>query len=433
MIDIEAFDGRHRILENAASPLRDAGGIIVGAVVVNQDVTDAERAREEVARRARQQEAVAQLSLCALRGDEMQRLFEQAAALVMSTLGVEYGFVAEWVPAKEEMVVRATAGPWNEEVVRRITVRTLPGLMAWFYMRSELPVVVADLPHETRFAPCEMLLEHGVKSGIAVPIGGKDRPFGVLEGNTTRLRTFAEDEVSFVWSVANVLATCIEQRRAAHELEEKREQLRALSGKLIAAQEAERRAVARELHDDFGQVLTAIKLNLMRNERDTAGSISLVDGAIARMRDLAHDLRPPMLDELGLSASLRWYVEREARRAGLEYQFADAPPGVRPSPGVEVTCFRVAQEAVTNVIRHAHARRIEVELRVAGGALELEVRDDGRGFDVGEAQRRATRGGSQGLLSMQERVALAEGSLEIDSAPGRGAAVRARFPLGGVR
>jgi two-component system sensor histidine kinase UhpB len=254
----------------------------------------------------------------------------------------------------------------------------------------------------------------------------------VLEGNTTRLRRFASDEVNFVWSVANVLATSIEQSRAALELERKREQLRSLSGKLIAAQEAERRAVARELHDDFGQVLTAIKLNLMRKQRDAAESIALVDGAIARMRDLAHDLRPPMLDELGLPASLRWYLEREARRAGLDYHFADTAPDVRPSACVEVTCFRVAQEALTNVIRHAQAGRVEVELRVAGGALELVVRDDGRGFDVAEAQRHAIRGGSQGLLSMQERVALAEGDLQIDSAPRRGTAVRARFPLRGA-
>src|SRR5438105_13761266 len=171
----------------------------------------------------------------------------------------------------------------------------------------------------------------------------------------------------------------------------------------------------------------------MRRERDEAESISLVDGAIARVRDLAHDLRPPMLDELGLAASLRWYVEREARRAGLEFHFAIVPPEVRPPPGVEATCFRVAQEALTNIIRHAHARRVDVELRVLGDTLELVVRDDGRGFDVAAARRRAGRGESQGLLNMQERVALAGGTLEIDSAPGRGTTVRAHFPPGGAR
>src|SRR5207248_6027647 len=123
-------------------------------------------------------------------------------------------------------------------------------------------------------------------------------------------------------SMANVLASAIERKRVAGELERKREQLQALSRKLIEAQEAERRSVARELHDDLGQVLTAIKLNLERRERDQAESVALVDGAIARMRDLAQDLRPPLLDELGLESSLRWYVEREARRAGLEFDLA---------------------------------------------------------------------------------------------------------------
>jgi signal transduction histidine kinase len=228
--------------------------------------------------------------------------------------------------------------------------------------------------------------------------------------------------------MASVLATAVEQRRAARELGQKREELQALSRQLIEAQEAERRAVARELHDDFGQVLTAIKLNLMRKERDQAESIALVDGAIARVRDLAHHLRPPMLDDLGLSASLRWYVDREARRAGLEAHLEIEPVQGRLAPTVETTCFRVTQEALTNVIRHAHATRVEVELRLAPDGPRLEVRDDGRGFDTLAAR---LTGDGQGLLGMRERVALAGGELEIDSVPGRGTTVRAHFPREG--
>jgi signal transduction histidine kinase len=341
--------------------------------------------------------------------------------------------VLESVPDRSELVFRAIAGSWKPDVLPRVTVRTEPGLMSWFSLRAKAPLVIADLAAETRFVPCDLLRAQGVVSGINVAIPGLERPFGILGAHSTRPRAFTEDEVSFLWSVTNVLATSIEQRRAAGELREKREQLHALSGKLLEAQEAERRAVARELHDDFGQILSAIRMNLTRKEPDRAETISLVDGAIARMRDLAHDLRPPMLDELGLAASLRWYVKREGRRAGLEFHFAIAPPDLRPPPGVEITCFRVAQEAFTNVIRHANARRVDVELRVAGDVLELVVRDDGRGFDVAGARRRATRGESQGLLNMQERVALAGGELEIDSAPGQGTAVRARFHLGGAR
>ena len=252
----------------------------------------------------------------------------------------------------------------------------------------------------------------------------------MLGAHSTKLCKFSEDEVNLVWSVANLLATAIEQQRAAGELAEKREQLQALSRQLIEAQEAERRVVARELHDDFGQVLTAIKLNLVRRDADQAESIALVDGAIARMRDLAQDLRPPLLDELGLPASLRWYVQREATRAGLEFQVDLASFERRPSPSVETTVFRVAQEALNNVIRHAGATRVEVELRVEGDRLRLSIRDDGKGFDVAAARKRAARGGSQGMLSMQERVALAGGELAIESSPGRGTSVRVGLPLG---
>ncbi len=216
---------------------------------------------------------------------------------------------------------------------------------------------------------------------------------------------------------------------AEEELPRRAWQQEALSRKLIEAQEAERRAVARELHDDFGQVLTALKLNLQRRDRDDAETIALVDGAIARMRELAQDLRPPLLDEFGLAASLGWYVEREAKRAGLDFRLALAPLARRPPIAVETTCFRIAQEALTNVVRHAQARLVEVELSEANGTLLLTVRDDGQGFDVAAARRRAAQGGSQGLLSMQERVTLADGDLHIDSTPSRGTAVRARLPL----
>lgn len=425
-------DGSVHWIFGRATVVRDESARPVRVYGTNADITERKRAEDELARRARQQAAIAQLSLSALAGGGLQPLFEEASALIARTLGVDYGAVLEWLPDKELMEFRAGSGPWVDETVRRIAVPTTPGSMAEFYMASRAPVVVTDLAHEARFSPGALLLEHGVKSGIAAPIPGTLRPYGVLEASARQVRVFTEDEVNFTGSMASVLASSVEQRQAACELVEKRQQLEALSRKLIEAQEAERRAVARELHDDFGQVLTALKLNLQRRDRDDGESIALVDGAIGRMRDLAQDLRPPLLDEFGLDASLSWYVEREAKRAGLTFRLALAHLEQRPPAAVETTCFRVAQEALTNVIRHAQARAVEVELSQANSTLQLVVRDDGRGFDVLAARRRAAHGGSQGLLSMQERVALAGGDLEIDSAPGRGTSIRVRLPLAAV-
>lgn len=417
-------DGSIHSIHGLATVVRDQAGRPVRVYGTNREVTDRKRWEEELARRARQQAAVAQLSLTALRGEGLQPLFDEAVQLLAQTLPAHRTMLLESLPDRSEMMFRAIGGSWTG-VTPSITLHTEPGFMTWFSLQAKTPVVVGELAAETRFVPCEVLCSEGVVSGISVPIPGKDRPYGVLGAHTIRQRTFTEDEVRFVWSMANVLATSIEQHRAVDELREKREQLHVLSGKLLEAQEAERRAVARELHDDFGQVLTAIKMNLMRKQQDQAESIALVDGAILRMRDLAHDLRPPLLDELGLDSSLRWYVEREATRSGLEFKLAFSPLPERPPPAVETTCFRVAQEALTNVIRHAHARLVSIELRGEDGGLVLVVRDDGTGFDVEAARRRIA---SQGLLGMQERVALVGGKLDVRSGPG-GTTVTASLPF----
>ncbi len=205
--------------------------------------------------------------------------------------------------------------------------------------------------------------------------------------------------------------------------------LRKLSRRLIEAQETERRAIARELHDDLGQVLTALRINMVTRHGDDAESLALVDGALARLRGLAQQLRPALLDEQGLAASLRWYVERESKRAGLEASLTVEAREPRPPVTLEVAVFRIVQEALTNVIRHAAATRVAISVSYSNDALHLIMRDDGRGFDVAAARKRATTGASQGLINMYERVALAGGELTIDSAPGEGTSVELRVPL----
>jgi two-component system sensor histidine kinase UhpB len=241
--------------------------------------------------------------------------------------------------------------------------------------------------------------------------------------------TVVRDDSGKAIRVYGTNADITQRKRTEVELARRAQQLESLSRKLIQAQETERRALSNELHDDLGQMLFALKLNLERNGKGDPESMSLVEGAISRMRDLVQSLRPPLLDEYGLEASLRWHVEREAARAGLAFNLDVGALDKRPPVTVEITCFRIAQEALSNAIRHAGARRIDVELHEADGQLQLTVRDDGRGFDATAARARAATGGSQGLLGMQERAGLVGGELEIDSAPGHGTTLRASLPL----
>ena len=387
LIDIETFDGRRKTMENYAAPIRDAKGTITGAVVVNEDVTERVRAEE------------------ALRKTE--RLLVEAEQL---------GQTGSW---EQDLVSQQV---FNTEANRRLFFGEDRGKGA--RLEDYLEAIHPD-DRGWVIRRREQLLAGTGSGDIEYRVVWPDASVHWIFGRATVVRDQSGRPIRSYGTNADIT----ERKHAEQELARRTQQLEALSRKLIEAQEAERRAVARELHDDFGQVLTALKLNLQRRDRDDSESIALVDGAIARMRDLAQDLRPPLLDEQGLDASLRWYVEREATRAGLAFRLALTHLDERPPAAVETTCFRVAQEALTNVIRHAQAQVVEVELGPTAGMLQLVVRDDGRGFDVPAARLRAAHGGSQGLLSMQERVALAGGDLQIDSTPGRGTSVRARLPL----
>ncbi|MBV9387726.1 MAG: ATP-binding protein [Chroococcidiopsidaceae cyanobacterium CP_BM_ER_R8_30] len=230
----------------------------------------------------------------------------------------------------------------------------------------------------------------------------------------------------------------IAQRQQAEEIQRKtQKRLKTLSGKLIEAQEAERRLIARELHDEIGQALTAVKINLQALQRaygdkiaaSVHESINIVEVALQQVRSLSLDLRPSLLDDLGLVAALRWYVDRQTKRAGIIGEFVAEPLETKLSTNLETTCFRIAQEALTNVIRHAQAQQVTIKLQQRENQLCLVICDDGIGFDVPAAREQATKGRSLGLLGMEERTLLVGGQIQVNSIPQRGTEIHVRLPL----
>jgi signal transduction histidine kinase len=209
------------------------------------------------------------------------------------------------------------------------------------------------------------------------------------------------------------------------------ERYRSLSRRLLEQQEHERAALARELHDQLGQSLVALSLNLEAIKRELSPassarvpeSIRAINKMIEQVQTLAFELRPSTLDEFGLVGALRLLVARHGERGRVPATFAATPTDARAPVEIETACFRIAQEALSNVARHAHARHVEVTLTAQDVALEVTIRDDGVGFNV---EREHT---GLGLVGMDERADLAGGRLEIESAPGAGTTLRARFPL----
>lgn len=259
------------------------------------------------------------------------------------------------------------------------------------------------------------------------------------DGTTVRIQSSGSQ---VVWNgrpaILGFYIDVTEQHQVEEDLRQSRERLKILSRQLIATQESERRHLARELHDEIGQSLTGIKLNLRSLQQPAEAArlrilmqdtIAIVDQTLQQVRSLSLELRPSMLDDIGLVAALRWCLDRQATLAGFVATLvADADDG-HVDPDVAIACFRVAQEGLTNIARHARAHSVRIELHHRESELELLVHDDGCGFDVAAARDRAARGGSLGLLGMEERVLIVGGKIQITSSPSDGTTINVWFPL----
>jgi signal transduction histidine kinase len=230
---------------------------------------------------------------------------------------------------------------------------------------------------------------------------------------------------------ADWMMTNLERLQLSEDsLRESQERYRSLSHRLLEQQEQERAALARELHDQLGQSLIAVSLNLevIKDELSPASSARVpesmraIKDMIEQVRTLAFELRPSMLDEFGLVRALRLLVERHGKRSGVSASFSAAPTDVRAPREIETACFRIAQEALNNIASHARAHHVEVAL-TGENDLDLMISDDGVGFSVEQLRS------SLGLVGMRERAELVGGRLDIESAPGAGTTLRARFPL----
>ncbi|MDQ4096653.1 MAG: GAF domain-containing protein, partial [Actinomycetota bacterium] len=393
----------------------------------------------KLATRARQQAAVAELGRRAVAESNLSVLLEAAVNAVLRTLDVHLVGVYELLPDGEAFRLRAGAG-WEDGLVGAAIVGSGLDSQAGFALASDAPVVVDDLARETRFTPAPLLLRHGVFSGMSVIILGRGRPWGVLAAHATTRRRFSADDVNFLQATANVVSEAIGRAemegalRDAHDRERRlRRRLEAHSRMVVEAQEAERRRIARELHDEIGQTLTGLKLMLEDHQRlspeDVADRVGRARGLagelLQRVQDLSLDLRPAVLDDLGLAAALLWLVERYRAQTGVDVALRCCGLEGRRRPELETAAYRIVQEALTNVARHAGVKRATVQCAVAGDALCVEVTDGGIGFDV----EGIPIGKSGGLAGMEERARSTGGRLWLRSARGHGTTVVAELPV----
>lgn len=269
------------------------------------------------------------------------------------------------------------------------------------------------------------------------------RAIGRAEDDIEALLRRLEDSQAALATLNENLEQQVEDRSSALReantvLERKERNLRELSARAVKLQEAERRGIARELHDSAGQALTAIRIQLQLMEtllqkdrgRDddkvyelAAKTMGMVDRCVEEIRRAVNQLGPAVLDDVGLEQAVARAADDLREATGIEIQAHVDLPG-RLDASIETTAYRLLQEALTNVARHAQAQHVDLEVFVEGDRLLVRVHDDGAGFDP--SQRSTT---SRGLRGMRERVALIGGELEINSVPGQGTQLEARIPL----
>jgi PAS domain S-box-containing protein len=273
---------------------------------------------------------------------------------------------------------------------------------------------------------------------LYIPMLVRDRLVGVLEAYGPE--PLGEEGSETLINLANQGASALENARLYAELAERKNQLRRLVGKLIMTQEEERRRVAYDVHDGLAQTAAAAHQHLQvfarhnppgsaSGQEELDEALELVRKVVGEARQVIHDLRPTVLDDFGLAAAVRLQVQT-LHSDGLEVGFEEALGDQRLPPEVETTLFRVAQEALTNVRKHARASTAHVVLDRSGKAVRLMVRDEGRGFRPDEAKKSNGPGERVGLSGMRERLSLLGGRFELQSEPGSGTTVTAEveFP-----
>ncbi|MCB0168343.1 MAG: GAF domain-containing protein [Anaerolineae bacterium] len=361
----------------------------------------------------------------------IRRLVEHAAGF----LGADAGLAG--LVEVDDIV---TEGYWQNGRWRPLDLRWPPletACTPGWVLVNQCPYITDSYRDDT-LANHTLLDSFGVKNALCVPImDAREDVLGFVElhNKAGGREPFTWSDAHFLESLANSTAVSIYNAQLLAELETQRSRLRAFAARNLALLEDERRRIARELHDEAGQVMIGIKLELQVLAQKVAASAPelreefdhlrrKVNESTAQIKEIGRALRPPVLDQLGLEVALKRFITDFQDRAGIPFHFETAGLTTRLPQPVETACYRLVQEALTNIVRHAQAGQARITLTVENEQLYLVVEDDGCGFDP----KGLTHAGL-GLLGMQERITMFGGTFTVKSAPDAGTTINAVIPI----
>jgi signal transduction histidine kinase len=307
-------------------------------------------------------------------------------------------------------------------------------------MQERKSVILSEISVEKAKTPFERwLARRGFRSLIAVPVALGEQVLGVIFAAAVQPDAFSRDDLTFLQTVSDHVAVALANARLLQELREKERIRGLLLNKVVTAQEEERKRISHELHDQIGQLLTALLIQLQLLERDLSEPSlkdrlkvlkQLAEEISIHLHHIAWELRPPALDELGLLAALERVTEEWSKRFNIPCEFeVNGAFNGQIEPEVAIGVFRIVQESLTNIAKHARATHARVTVQQENGELVVTVEDNGVGFRVKDVMRHPDENKRLGLLGMMERAAMLSGKLDIESKPGKGTKVQLRIPL----
>ncbi|MCL4535332.1 MAG: histidine kinase, partial [Bacteroidetes bacterium] len=396
------------------------------------------RSRDELVRRNEALSALNSVAVAISQSLKLEDVLATAIAKVLDVTGGKGGCVFLTDPDRKECKITSSTGPLSafncrDSLYSNSTCACNQALQSG----RTMVVIQAD--------QCSVLSDaraagEDIGGFVSVPLKSKERVMGIMNIAYSDQEHITPTELAILDAVGYHMGLAIDNAILYEEAREKEELRGQLLGKVISAQEEERKRIARELHDEFGQTLTGLIMNIESVEaaistrqaqlkQRMASARACAVQALDELRKLTLGLRPSVLDDLGLVAAVRSYAQSYLDARSIHLQFEAGGIGGRLDPSVETALFRIVQEAIHNTTRHAGARRVHIRLEAGSGRITTVVEDDGSGFDVDDVLRPGSRPQSLGLLGIRERVTLLGGTFDIKSQPGRGTRLTVEVPF----
>ncbi|MBT4512806.1 MAG: PAS domain S-box protein [Chloroflexi bacterium] len=445
--EIECTLANHSTGENyyaAVAPalFRDKSGKPAGYISITKDITGRKRAEEALLRRNKELAALNAIAETVSQSLELNDILNRALDKTLEILDIKNGTIAFLDKKEESLTLRSTRGLSEEQIKMLSPIKMdedVIGQVASFGEPLFIDSLVGSADLMRRHS-LSIIVEQQLKSGMWVPLNARGQVLGVLAAFTQGDRVFTSQERDILITIGHQISAAVENAMLYQELQRKEEIRGEVLRQAIKAQEEERRRIARELHDQTSQVLAyasakteAAIVGLPPNTDEVKARLNEVQISLNGMFDDIHriiyELRPTVLDDLGLVAAVRWHIEESLKRAGVKARFETAGRKKRLSTRMETAIFRIIQEATTNIVRHAGAENVSLRLAFRKDSVVVKIEDDGEGFNLKKATSPRTRKHGLGLLSMKERAELMGGVFSIETKPGSGTRTTIEIPI----